>query len=385
MKKLLAYLLALTLVCAAPVAESASKRHGKSGHKAHATKVVQKAKDKKKARIGAKARKNLAAKQHKRYTAKFQAQRLQREQETWLGMSPRLAGQDAANALPGDPATNGELELRSAAVLVVDQKTGESLYAKNADVATPIASITKLMTSMVVLDAGLGMTEPISISAEDVDHLKYTGSRVAVGTTLTREELMHLALIASENRAAAALSRAYPGGREAFVKAMNRKAAVLGMTNTWFVDGTGLSSANRSTAADLVRLVDAACDYPLIRLITSTGQYGISVPGRRMVKVRENGRTRRVALEVERRIAFYNTNALTRSKEWEIGVSKTGFINEAGHCLVMQASIGERKVIMVLLDSWGKLSRIGDASRIRKWLENGAAARLASQPLNNPA
>lgn len=272
---------------------------------------------------------------------------------------------------------SSDLELRSAAVLVIDQKTGEALYAKNPDVATPIASITKLMTSMVVLDAGLAMSEEITIGMEDVDRVKYTGSRLALGTTLSREELLHLALIASENRAAAALTRAYPGGREAFVQAMNRKATVLGMSNTWFVDGTGLDSGNRATAADLAKLVNAAYNYPTIRRITSTGQYGISVPGRKVVKIREHGKTRRVARDVMRHVAFSNTNALTRNPAWDIGVSKTGFINEAGHCLVMQARIADRPVIMVLLDSWGKLSRIGDAARVRKWLESHASGRVA--------
>lgn len=278
-----------------------------------------------------------------------------------------------------------ELELRSAAALVVDQRTGEALYAKNPDVPSPIASITKLMTALVTLDADLPLDEFITIGLRDVDHLKGTSSRIPLGATFTRGELLHLALIASENRAAAALSRVYPGGREAFVEAMNRKASELGMANTHYVDGTGLSSDNRASAADLARLVDAASRYPLIRQITATGSYGVSVPGQRVVRVRENGRLRRVAMPVTRNLAFVNTNALTRNGGWEIGVSKTGYINEAGHCLVMQARIAERKVIIVLLDSWGKMSRIGDATRIRHWLENGANGRLASRRQAPPA
>ncbi len=265
---------------------------------------------------------------------------------------------------------DADLNLRSAAVLVVDQKTGEALYSKNVDVPTAIASITKLMTAMVTLDAELDLNEEIVIGGEDVDRLKGTGSRLALGTRLTREELLHLALIASENRAAAALSRAYPGGRGAFVAAMNRKARELGMKDSHFIDGTGLDSGNRATAADLVKMVDAAHHYQLIRQITSTGSYDVSVPGTRVVRVRENGKTRKVARSVQRHIAFNNTNSLTRNQDWEIGVSKTGFINEAGHCLVMQTKIAEQKVIIVLLDSWGKWSRIGDAQRIRKWLEH---------------
>lgn len=269
----------------------------------------------------------------------------------------------AARVDMGAPYTGGELSLRSAVALVVDQKTGEPLYAKNPEVETPIASITKLMTAMVTLDAGLPLHEEVTIDSQDVDRIKGTSSRLALGSTLTREELMHLALIASENRAAAALSRAYPGGRQAFVEAMNRKAHELGMSNTHFVDGTGLSSANRSTAADLVKLVDTAYRYPLIRKITTTGSYDVLMPARKGL----------------RHVAFNNTNLLTRRNDWDIGVSKTGYINEAGHCLVMQARIAEQKVIIVLLDSWGKFSRIGDAQRIRKWLEYSLNGKLASR------
>lgn len=265
--------------------------------------------------------------------------------------------------LMGAPYTGGELNLRSASVLVVNQGTGEPLYAKNPQVEVPIASITKLMTAMVTLDAGLPLQEEITISTEDVDRLKGTGSRLSLGATLTREELLHLALIASENRAAAALSRAYPGGREAFVEAMNRKAAQLGMHHTRFVDGTGLSSYNRSTAVDLVKLVDAAYRYPLIRKISTTGSYDLTLPASKHM----------------RHLAFNNTNLLTRKEDWEIGVSKTGYIKEAGHCLVMQAQIAEQKVIIVLLDSLGKLSRIGDANRIRQWIEHTTTGRMASK------
>lgn len=268
-----------------------------------------------------------------------------------------------------DALQGGDLALKSAAALVVDQKSGEALYAKNVDVATPIASITKLMTAMVTLDAGLPLDEEITITSEEMDRLKGTGSRLALGTRLTRAELLHLALIASENRAAAALSRAYPGGREAFIAAMNRKAREIGMKQANFVDGTGLNSSNQASAADLVKMVDAAYRYPLIREITSTGTYDVSVPGQKVVRIKENGRVHRVTREVQRHIAIHNTNSLTRDQDWDIGVSKTGYINEAGRCLVMQASIAERKVIIVLLDSWGRFSRIGDAQRIKKWLE----------------
>jgi D-alanyl-D-alanine endopeptidase (penicillin-binding protein 7) len=271
----------------------------------------------------------------------------------------------SADTLQGD-----ELDLRASAALVVDQKSGAALYAKNIDVPTSIASITKLMTAMVTLDAGLPLDEEIVIGEEDVDRIKGTGSRLPLGTRLTREELMHLALIASENRAAAALSRAYPGGHTAFVAAMNDKAREIGMNDSCFVDGTGLNGSNRATAADLVKLVDAAYAYPLIREITSTGTYDVSLPGTQVVRVRENARMHKVYRTVQRRMAFNNTNRLTRSQDWDIGVSKTGYINEAGHCLVMQTKIADQKVIIVLLDSIGKWGRIGDAQRIRKWLEH---------------
>jgi len=395
-KRLLAYLVSILIAIATPMASAVEPVH--SSHKSHAgaKKTAHKAKKKtqasgkkkiktssKKKVKAAKHGKKVAAKSGKRVKAKVkttikarQSRRVIDEtQEAPLRMSSNLAG--APLRIDYGSPSSGDLDLRSAAVLVIDQNTGEALYAKNPDVATPIASITKLMTSMVVLDAGLAMAEEITVGMDDVDRLKHTGSRLALGTRLTREELLNLALIASENRAAAALSRAYPGGRDAFVRAMNRKAAVLGMSNTWFVDGTGLNSNNRSTAADLAKLVNAAYDYPTIRRITSTGQYGISVPGRQTVKVKEHGKVRRVSREVMRRVAFTNTNALTRNPSWNIGVSKTGFINEAGHCLVMQADIGERQVIMVLLDSWGKMSRIGDAARVRKWLEGQHTGRVA--------
>lgn len=260
-----------------------------------------------------------------------------------------------------DYQASADLNLRSASALVLDQYTGEPIYAKNVEVETPIASITKLMTAIVTLDANLALGEEITVGDEDVDRLKGTRSRLRLGTTLSREDLMHLALIASENRAAAALSRAYPGGREAFVAAMNRKAHALGMHHTHFVDGTGLSSYNRSTAADLAKLVDAAYRYPLIRRISTTGSYELAVQGRQRA----------------RQMVFNNTNPLTKWEKWDIGVSKTGYISEAGHCLVMQAKIAERKVIIVLLDSWGKYSRIGDANRIRKWMEYNASDRVA--------
>jgi D-alanyl-D-alanine endopeptidase (penicillin-binding protein 7) len=266
------------------------------------------------------------------------------------------------------------LDLSSASVMVFDQSTGRTLLEKNPRMATSIASITKLMTAMVVLDAGLPMDETIAIASADVDKHKYTGSRLVLGKRLSREMLLNLALIASENRAAAALARSYPGGTEAFVAAMNKKAQELGMTSTHFDDPTGLHASNRSTAEDLVRLVNTAYYYPDIRRISTTGD--ISLGGEKVQvkrKVKVNGKRRLRTQTVWRSLEFVNTNRLVREKEWDIGLSKTGYINEAGHCLVMQASIAQQRVIIVLLDAIGKYGRLGDANRIRAWLERSAS------------
>ncbi|MCP5278944.1 MAG: serine hydrolase [Thiobacillus sp.] len=336
-------------VTVAEASSSSSSTQSHSSESKSKAKSGKKLKSKAKSRIKAKAKKKLKSRKRGKAVAR--------------AMTPlRAASANASGAT--------ELDLRSGAAIVVDQKTGEALYAKNVDIPTPIASITKLMTAMVTLDAGLSMDDEITISSEDVDRLKGTSSRLALGTTLSRGELMHLALIASENRAASALSRAYPGGRDAFIAAMNHKARAIGMKETRFVDGTGLNSNNRATAADLVKMVDAAYRYPMIRDISSTGAYDVGLPAKRVVKIREDGRIRRVTREVTRQVAFHNTNALTRNHDWDIGISKTGYINEAGRCLVMQARISEKPVIIVLLDSWGKWSRIGDANRIKKWLES---------------
>lgn len=247
--------------------------------------------------------------------------------------------------------SDGRLKLASSVAMIVDQASGATIYSQNAGNQAPIASITKLMTAMVVLDAGLGMSEAITITEEDVDWLRGSSSRLRVGATLTRQELLQLALMASENRAAAALARAYPGGTAQFVAAMNRKAAELGMHRSHFVDSTGLHSENVSTAEDLVRMVKASYHYDQIREMTTTEAYDV---------VNDSGH----------RTPYKNTNALVKSPAWDIGLSKTGFINEAGRCLVMQARIASRPVIIVLLDSWGKYTRIADANRIKKWLES---------------
>lgn len=246
------------------------------------------------------------------------------------------------------------LALYSASALVLDQTTGQPIVEKHADTVTPIASISKLMTAMVVLDAKLDLQEVIAITDEDVDSLKGTRSRLPVGTTMTRETAMLLALMSSENRAANALGRHYPGGLPAFVAAMNQKARSLGMTNSSFEEPTGLSSNNVSTANDLARMVAAAAQYPEIRTFSTTAEARIEIKGR----VRD----------------FGTTNPLVRSDRWEIGVSKTGYISEAGRCLVMQARVADKPVVIVLLDSNGKMTRVGDANRIKRWMESAGIA-----------
>jgi D-alanyl-D-alanine endopeptidase (penicillin-binding protein 7) len=248
-----------------------------------------------------------------------------------------------------------KVTFRSASVLVQDADTGEVVFHKNSEAVVPIASITKLMTAMVTLDRQVDMQQRVVLSREDVDLLKGTKSRLRPGTVLSRDELLMLALMASENRAAAALGRTYPEGKQAFVAAMNTKAAELGMTDSRFVDPTGLSSANVSSARDLAKLVHAAHSYELIREYSTRDRATVSAFGRP--------------------VNFRNTNGLVRNSHWEIGLSKTGYISEAGRCLVMRVRLASKDLIVVLLDSWGKQSRIGDANRIRKWLETSAAGR----------
>ena len=239
--------------------------------------------------------------------------------------------------------------LHSQSVLIQDANTGETLYERNAGLVTPIASITKLMTAMVVLDRGLPMNEQLTITEEDMDALKFTRSRLKPGARLTREELILLALMSSENRAAAALGRNYPGGTAAFVADMNAKAKKLGMKNSTFQDPSGLSPLNVSSAPDLARLVKAAHAYPVIREYSTRERAQVHVQGRDL--------------------NFRNTNALVRAGNWEIGLQKTGFINEAGRCLVMRAHIASKDLVMVLLDSVGMNARITDAKLVRRWFE----------------
>jgi D-alanyl-D-alanine endopeptidase (penicillin-binding protein 7) len=243
------------------------------------------------------------------------------------------------------------LKLQSHIALIFDVQTQLPLYNKNSEMVVPIASITKLMTAMVMLDAQLPMDEAVNVTEDELNKIRRAKSKLRVGMTLPRSEMLKLALMASENRAALALARSYPGGATAMVEAMNAKAHVLGMQNTKFFDPTGLDSDNVSTAQDLVKMVAAARNYALIHQYTTSTSH--SVEGLR-------GRTMR----------FSNTNPLVRNASWNIGLSKTGYISEAGLCLVMEANINQRPVIIVLLDSWGKRTRVGDANRIKKWMES---------------
>jgi D-alanyl-D-alanine endopeptidase (penicillin-binding protein 7) len=267
----------------------------------------------------------------------------------------------AARLQTADFTRDGEPRLMSSGVLVLDSTSGQTLFSKNADQAAPIASITKIMTAMVVLDAKLPLDEAIELSSEDIDTVKNTRSRLPVGAHFRRDDLMRLALMASDNRAAAALGRNYPGGIAAFVAAMNDKAKSLGLTQTHYVDASGLSPGNVSSPADLGKLVAAAAQYPLITEYTTTGAVNVTLP------------------DSKRKLNFVNTNALVRSSDWKIGLSKTGYISEAGKCLVMQAIIANQPIVIVLLDSWGRLTRVADANRIRRWLEKNPGKLVGTQ------
>ena len=258
-----------------------------------------------------------------------------------------------------DPA---KLKLASANALVVDTTDNRAVYAKSADDVTPIASLTKLMTAIVTLDAAQPQDEMLAIDMDDLDFVKGTRSRLRMGTELTRREMLRLALMSSENRAASSLARAYPGGTRAFVAEMNTKARMLGMTRTHYADPTGLSPENVSTATDLAILVAAAAQYPLIRDFSTTGSH--------YVEVGPSGQW----------LGFNNTNNLVKSAQWDIQLSKTGYIREAGKCLVMLTTIASRPFVIVLLDSAGRYTRLGDATRVRHWLETGEMPAPAAKP-----
>jgi D-alanyl-D-alanine endopeptidase (penicillin-binding protein 7) len=255
----------------------------------------------------------------------------------------------SAGDLAGLNSTHDPLALASNVAFVLDQNSSEVLFEKNANVALPIASITKLMTGLIVVEAHQDMSEILQVTDEDIDLEKHTGSRLKIGARLSRANMLHIALMSSENRAASALGRNYPGGRPAFIAAMNAKAKELGMNDTFYVDSTGLSSRNVASARDLAKLVMVAHEQPLLCQYSTDPQYVVTPGGRPL--------------------QYANSNHLVANAAWEIGLQKTGYISEAGRCLVMQTKILGRNIVMVFLDSKGKLSRTADAGRIRKWLE----------------
>lgn len=254
-----------------------------------------------------------------------------------------------AGDLAGLNATRDPLALKSNVAFVIDQTNSQVLFEKNSSVPLPIASLTKLMTATVVVEARQDMDEVLEVTADDIDRERNSASRLRVGSHLKRSDMLHIALMSSENRAASALGRHYPGGLPAFVAAMNAKAKALGMANTHYVDSTGLSSQNVATARDLAKLVVAAYRHPLIREYSTDSKYSVNT-GKQVLQ-------------------YINSNRLVMNPHWEIGLQKTGYITEAGRCLLMQTRIDGRPVVMVFLDSKGKDSRLADAGRIRKWLE----------------
>ncbi len=275
-----------------------------------------------------------------------------------LAAMPVVPPRQSFGEMAGLHTERDELDLKSGVALVVDQDTNEVLFNKNGTTVLPIASLTKLMTGLVISEARLPMSEPVTITQDDVDTEKGSRSRLTVGTTLTRAEMLHLALMSSENRAANALGRTYPGGLQEFVRLMNAKAKQLGMRATRYVEPTGLSSQNQSSAQDLAILVNAAYKDQAVREYSTSPGYEVAVGARTL--------------------QYNTTNRLVKNPEWEIGLQKTGFISEAGQCLVMQTKIAGRKLIMVFLDSAGKYSRLGDAERVRRWVESNAPAMPAA-------
>jgi len=305
-------------------------------------------------RTSATAKTTATPKSAKKATAKKASKASGKRAAAKAASRRKAAAQAAALAsvAPANPRAD-IAALRSSTAYVQDLETSSVVFAKNENVVRPIASISKLMTALVVVDANLPMDEMLEITEDDVDQLKHSASRLEVGTRLNRGDMLHLALMSSENRAAHALARHYPGGLPAFVAAMNEKAQALGMTSTRFVEPTGLSSENVSSPRDLARMVRAAAQRPLIHRYSTDTEYEVEVKSRTQT--------------------FRNTNLLVRKPDWDIKVSKTGYISEAGECLVMMARIDGRDLAIVLLDSQGKLSRIGDAVRIRRIVENQVA------------
>jgi D-alanyl-D-alanine endopeptidase (penicillin-binding protein 7) len=317
------------LTCAAPVAQASS---GKASAKKHAHK---------KSSIKRHAARSVSVAHTSRNTA--------HRRVAFTPAVPMTPPVLSAGDMAGLNEVRDPLALKSNAALVIDQKTSQVLFEKNSSVPLPIASLTKLMTAMVVVTSHQDMDEVLEVTSDDIDRERNSSSRLRVGSRLTRANMLHIALMSSENRAASALGRHYPGGLPAFVAAMNAEAKVLGMFDTHYVEPTGLSSQNVASARDLSKLVMAAYQEPVIRQYSTDSTYAVN-PGGYVLQ-------------------YMSSNRLVRSSGWDIGLQKTGFINEAGHCLVMQARIENRPVVMVFLDSKGKYSRFADADRVRRWVE----------------
>lgn len=291
--------------------------------------------------------KTASAKTTKRYAVVNGKRRVITER---VAAAPVVPEKHSVGDTVGLNHSHDPLALQSNVAYVVDQASSKVLFEKNSNVSLPIASITKLMTSLVVVEANQDLNELIEITTDDIDKEKGTGSRLKIGAKLSRSDMLHIALMSSENRAASALGRNYPGGLPAFVNAMNAKAHQLGMSETHYVDSSGLSSQNRASAKDLVKLVNAAYQHPVIREYSTDSKYVVNPGGRQL--------------------EYGTSNKLVSNPAWEIGLQKTGYIAEAGRCLVMQAMIEGRAIVMVFLDSKGKYSRLADAGRIKKWLES---------------
>lgn len=334
--------LALFVALAAPAAHAAAAKH-KVVKKPHATKIVA---TKVVVLKGKPGKTVLVARKSARFAATAAKHR-----SVVYAIVP---AKPSFGQMAGLHGAQDSLDLKSSVALVIDQDTREVLFSKNDHAVLPIASLTKLMTGVIVSGAKLPLDEMITVTQDDVDTEKHSSSRLKVGTTLTRGELLHLALMSSENRAAHALGRTYPGGMETFVNLMNAKAKMLGMHDTSYAEPTGLSSRNQSSAQDLATLVNAAHGDPMLRELTTSPGYQVAVGNRTL--------------------QYNNTNRLVKNPEWDIGLQKTGYISEAGQCLVMQTKIAGRKLIMVFLDSAGKLSRLGDAERVRRWVESTSVA-----------
>jgi len=356
-KVLMAWAMGLSILAVAPVTSRASEAQGRTAQKQSSGGGVAKG-----------ARENKAASTVRAIPKRPRVSKPARVVAPFARSAKRVALRAAPAVISfghasGLQHTFDELDLKSSVAFVIDQDTNEVLLDKNAGAVLPIASITKLMTALVVTEKGLALDELLTVDQDDVNATAGSRSRLSVGTKLSRGEMLHLALMASENRAAHVLGRSYPGGIEPFVQAMNAKALSLGMRDTRYVEPTGLSSNNQSSAHDLSQLVKAAFLHPIIRDLSTSLETVVPV-GRRQVQ-------------------FQNTNGLVRNPEWEIGLQKTGYISAAGRCVVMQAQLAGRSLIMVLLDSAGKYSRVGDAERIRRWLASSQATS-ASLPLPLP-